>query len=123
MPSKTNLPFCESKKPAISLNVVVFPQPLGPNSDTSSPSSTSKFKSFKQEIYASANNYLNSIARPYEVYIPGALALALFLGLQILNWPLRFLLSIISSLVLRILTTLGMVKKNMVKVDKEELLG
>jgi len=80
-------------------------------------------ESFKQEIYASANNYLNSIARPYEVYIPGALALALFLGLQILNWPLRFLLSIISSLVLRILTTLGMVKKNMVKVDKEELLG
>ena len=80
-------------------------------------------ESFKQEIYATANNYLNSIAKPYEIYIPGMLALALFFGLQILNWPLRFLLSIITSFIIRVLTSLGAVKKQIVKVDKEELLG
>ena len=80
-------------------------------------------ESFKQEIYATANNYLNSIAKPYEIYIPGMLALALFFGLQILNWPSRFLLSIITSFIIRVLTSLGAVKKQIVKVDKEELLG
>ena len=79
--------------------------------------------SLKQEIYATANNYLNSIVKPYEIYIPGMLALALFFGLQILNWPLRFLLSIITSFIIRVLTSLGAVKKQIVKVDKEELLG
>ena len=80
-------------------------------------------ESFKQEIYVTANNYLNSIAKPYEIYIPGMLALALFFGLQILNWPSRFLLSIITSFIIRVLTSLGAVKKQIVKVDKEELLG
>ena len=80
-------------------------------------------ESFKQEIYATANNYLNSIVKPYEIYIPGMLALALFFGLQILNWPSRFLLSIITSFIIRVLTSLGAVKKQIVKVDKEELLG
>ena len=79
--------------------------------------------SLKQEIYVTANNYLNSIAKPYEIYIPGMLALALFFGLQILNWPSRFLLSIITSFIIRVLTSLGAVKKQIVKVDKEELLG
>lgn len=80
-------------------------------------------KSFKDDVYATANNYLNSIVNPYEVYIPGALALALFFSLQVLNWPLRFLLSIIISFIVGFLTNLGAVKKQIVKVDKEEIIG
>ncbi|MEK9147510.1 MAG: hypothetical protein AAB593_01190 [Patescibacteria group bacterium] len=80
-------------------------------------------KSFKDDVYITANNYLNSITKPYEVYIPGALALALFFSLQILSWPLRFLLSIITSFIIGFLTTLGAVKKQIVKVDKEEIIG
>lgn len=76
---------------------------------------------FKKEVYTTANNYLNKLVKPYEVYIPSVLALALFFGLQILNWPVRFLLSIITSIIVRILISVGVVKKTIIKVDKEEL--
>jgi hypothetical protein len=77
--------------------------------------------SLKMESYQAANDYLATVTKPYEIYIPGALAIGLFLSLQILNWPLRMLIASITSIILKTLLAVGAVKKKVIQVEKEIL--
>lgn len=78
--------------------------------------------SVKTESYEAANDYLATLKKPYEIYIPGALAIGLFLSLQILNWPLRMLIASITNAILWLLLALGIVKKDTTQVEKEILI-
>src|SRR5262249_53101306 len=60
-PSNRMRPESGSTKPAIDRKVVVLPQPLGPNSDTSSPSPISMLRSLTAGVDASPNRLVNPL--------------------------------------------------------------
>lgn len=78
-------------------------------------------ESLKEQMRIAVNNYMANLVISYEDYIPGGLTIGLFLGLQILNWPLRYLLSLLGSSILNALIAFGAVKKKTITIEKEIL--
>ena len=78
-------------------------------------------ESLKEQTRTAINNYMANLVISYEAYIPGGLAIGLFLGLQILSWPLRYLLSLLGNLILNALIFFNAVKKKTITVEKEIL--
>jgi len=78
-------------------------------------------ESLKEQTRTAMNNYMANLVISYETYIPGGLAIGLFLGLQILSWPLRYLLSLLGSSILNALIVFNVVKKKTITIEKEIL--
>lgn len=79
-------------------------------------------ESLKEQTRIAINNYMTNLVISYEDYIPGGLAIGLFLGLQILSWPLRYLLSMLGSSILNALIAFGAVKKKTITIEKEIII-
>lgn len=79
-------------------------------------------ESLKEQTRTAINNYTANLVISYGAYIPGGLAIGLFLSLQILSWPLRYLLSLLGNLILNALIFFDAVKKKTITIEKEILM-
>jgi len=81
----------------------------------------SQEEKIKSTIYEQMNSAFKKFALPYIQYIPVIFAAGLFLALKGFFIPFKYLMGFVVFLLQKLLLAAGVLKKNIIKIDKEEI--